>query len=161
MKRSEMLVENLGLQAHPEGGFYLETYRSAESMDLKRGSRNVCTAIYFMLLDDNFSAFHRIASDEIWHHYEGECLEIFVLDENGGLEVIQLGKEWERGERPQYTVAAGRWFASRVRKSSGYALVGCTVAPGFDFLDFEMADREVLLQNYPQHEEIIRSLTRA
>ena len=155
-------VEKLQLQPHPEGGYFKETYRSSVSnnFDGFEGIRNVSTGIYFLLTKNNFSAFHRIKSDEMWHFYAGDALEIFVIDRNGKLEIIKLGTDLEHGEVPQAVVPANCWFASRVFKLGSFSLVGCTVAPGFDFADFEMAERDDLTKHYPQHTDIIRELTR-
>ncbi len=152
---------------HPEGGFYAETYRATESIpkaalpDRFSGDRSYSTGIYFLLESDNFSAFHRIQSDEMWHFYAGNPLEIFVINPvNGDLQVIRLGSDPDRDESFQAVVPAGSWFGSRPASGSEYCLVGCTVAPGFDFLDFEMAERESLLRDFPQHALLITELTR-
>ncbi|MEM6523184.1 MAG: cupin domain-containing protein [Bacteroidota bacterium] len=155
-------VNQLNLQPHPEGGFYRETYRS-ENLIHAAGfekQRNVSTGIYYLLETGSFSAFHRIKSDEMWHFYDGTGLSVYFIDERGDLEVIRLGRNIGAGEQLQGVVPAGRWFASRVESEDGFALVGCTVAPGFDFEDFEMAKRENLKQEFPQHSDLIISLTR-
>ncbi|WLT38785.1 cupin domain-containing protein [Synechocystis sp. B12] len=155
-------VEKLELLPHPEGGFYKETYRSPVEANFAGfdGSRNVVTGIYFLMTKDNFSAFHRIKSDEMWHFYAGDSLEIYWFSPQGELEVISLGLDLEKGEVPQAVVPKDGWFASRVKNGGDYALVGCTVAPGFDFQDFELANREDLLKLYPRSAEIINQLTR-
>lgn len=161
----EDILNNLQLLPHPEGGFYKEVYRSAGTIPQSAlpgfgGNRNYCTGIYFMLTGDNFSAFHRIKSDELWHFYHGDACEVVVIHANGELEIIRLGSDISNGEVFQAVVPAGAWFGSRCANKKGYTLVGCTVAPGFDFADFEMAERDALQQHYPQHEEIIKQLTR-
>lgn len=159
----EQLIEKLGLQSHPEGGFFRETYRSSEkqvppdSLGIE-ADRNLSTAIYFMLTKGNFSAFHRIKQDEVWHHYLGGTIVIHSISPEGEYQKFSLGKDLEKGEKPQYVVPAGHWFASETLDD--YALAGCTVAPGFDFADFEMAERSQLLTLFPQHEEVIQRLTR-
>ena len=159
-------VEKLQLEPHPEGGFYKETYRSDETIDKYAlpsrfgGNRSFGTAIYFMLTADNFSAFHRIQSDETWHFYTGQGLTVYMISPSGHYEEIRLGNNPEEGEVFQATVPAGVWFASRLTKPQGWCLVGCTVAPGFDFADFTMADRDELSKEFAQHREIIRELTR-
>lgn len=157
-------LDRLNLVPHPEGGFYAETYRSTEihraGGDAFPEGRSLATGIYFLIGAGMFSAFHRIRSDEMWHHYYGCPLEIHVIDGSGRLTTQRLGLELERGERPQYVVPSGHWFASSVSDESGYALVGCTVAPGFDFEDFELADRATLTANYPEHAALIARLTR-
>ncbi|MBX7044378.1 MAG: cupin domain-containing protein [Ignavibacteria bacterium] len=163
--RVDYLVKHLELKPHPEGGYFREMYRSEESHQKEHlparfsGSRSHCTSIYFLLFGNNFSALHKIKSDEIWHHYEGGTLEIFSIDNNGKLTVHLLGKDFENNEKPQIVIKAGDWFGSRVKDKSTYALVGCTVAPGFDFEDFEMGDRNSLLNSFPQHKKIIEELT--
>ncbi len=155
-------VEKLGLLPHPEGGFYKETYRSKVqgSFNGFNGDRNVTTGIYFLLTQGNFSAFHRIKSDEIWHFYDGDALEIYWFSPQGDLNTIYLGLDGDKGQLPQAVVPAHCWFASRVVEGGDYALVGCTVAPGFDFQDFELAHRNDLVATYPEHTEIITQLTR-
>ena len=154
-------IEKLELQPHPEGGFYKETYRSAGTTVVgeEGKQRNHSTAIYFLLLEDKFSAFHRIQSDELWHFYAGSPIHIYVIDSQGHLQTIRLGSHPEKGEHFQAVVPANCWFASRMAQPHTYALVGCTVAPGFDFQDFEMAERSTLLGQYPQHAQIITALT--
>jgi predicted cupin superfamily sugar epimerase len=126
-----------------------------------RGARSVSTAIYFLLEEQDFSAFHRLRSDEVWHFYVGVRLVVHVIDEEGRYSEILLGSDPERGEVAQAVVKAGSWFASRVRDGQSFALVGCTVAPGFDFEDFELAKREELAQLYPRYRQFIEELTRA
>ena len=154
------IVQKLGLIEHPEGGFYKETYRSSSSMETEQNAiRNVCTAIYFLLENDNISLFHRIQSDELWFFHQGEPLEIVFVKE-GVLNSIILGNSFENGEVPQATIPANTWFASSVKQRKGYSLVSCTVAPGFDFADFELASRENLLQEFPHLKETIQKFTK-
>jgi predicted cupin superfamily sugar epimerase len=158
-------IEALALQAHPEGGFFREVYRSPDTVagtgDLSRfgGARSVCTSIFYLLESGDFSAFHRIKSDEIWHFYAGGPLELHILNGAAYSRVV-IGIDVRSGESPQYVVPAGAWFASRPLKGSQYSLLGCTVSPGFDFADFEMGRRAELLREYPGFEELIHSLTR-
>jgi len=158
-------VAQLGLRPHPEGGWFRETYRSEELVSALParfpGPRNFSTAIYFLLESGNFSAFHRIRSDELWHFYAGDALEVIEIDEQGKLIVTSLGSDAANGELFQHLVPAGRWFASRVKDGGSYSLVGCTVAPGFDFADFEMAARDALSAEFPEHKTIVEALTRA
>lgn len=162
IRSAKYWIDHLKLEAHPEGGFYKETYRSSLQVDLSDFSaeRNVSTGIYFLLTGDNFSAFHRIKSDEMWHFYAGDPIHIFVLHPEGQLETIKLGLDLEKGEVPQAVIPANCWFASRVNHKDRYGLVGCTVAPGFDFEDFEMADRTQLIDQFPAHKNLIQQLTR-
>jgi predicted cupin superfamily sugar epimerase len=147
--------EHLQLQPHVEGGFFRETYRSPAMS----GNRNASTGIYFLLEDGIFSAFHRIASDEMWHFYDGNPLNIYEIDPSGKLTIHKLGLNVPLGEYPQLVITAGNWFASRVAGEQGFTLVGCTVAPGFDFADFEMGSRKMLLETYPEHAALIQELT--
>lgn len=157
---AQTLIRTLHLQSHPEGGYYRETYRSTATLATANGERSISTGIYFLLEAGNFSAFHRIKSDEMWHFYAGDVLEVIEIDGAGTLTVTAIGNAVEHGAVFQYVVKAGNWFASRVKAGGAFALVGCTVAPGFDFADFEMPSRDALLQLFPQHHEVIVSLTR-
>lgn len=154
------LIEQFQLEPHPEGGYFRETYRSNIVFETSVGKRNSSTAIYFLLFKYNFSAFHRIASDEVWHFYAGDPISVFVIHQNGTLEEMRLGNDFSEGQVPQCVVPAGAWFASKVANGGLYGLVGCTVSPGFDFADFEMGDRIPLMKEFPQHTEIISELTR-
>lgn len=154
------LIANLQLIPHPEGGFYRETYRSDEVIVTKEGnSRHVSTAIYYLLENEDKSHFHRIKSDELWFFHQGQPLEIVFIEKGRAVSII-LGNDLENGEIPQARVPANIWFGSRVKDARGYSLVSCTVAPGFDFADFEMAKREELLQQYPDLKDIIEEFTR-
>ena len=165
-RKGEEWVSLLGLVAHPEGGFYRETYRAAEVIAAEHlperfgGARACSTAIYFLLPGDQVSVLHRIKSDEIWHFYAGSSLTLTVIHPDGGLESKRLGADPGRGESFQVLVPAGCWYGAAVDDPSSYALVGGTVAPGFDFADFELADRRVLLEQFPQHRPTILRLTR-
>ncbi len=158
--RIEILTQQLQLQPHPEGGFYKETYRSAELLHSPDfgDSRSLLTNIYFLITSGNFSAFHRIASDELWYYHEGATCHIHVLHQDGAYSEIRLGPNVETGESFQAIVKAGDWFASE--SAGDYTLVGCAVAPGFDFNDFEMADRNKLILAYPNQFDLINRLTR-
>ena len=160
------LIARFQLQPHPEGGWYRQTYKSPESIPaaaLPRrfgGDRPFSTAIFFLLEQGNFSAFHRIRSDECWHFYSGDPLHVYILHTDGLLQVVTLGSNWEAGEELQYVVPAGCWFASRPAAGSAWCLVGCTVAPGFDFADFELAVKDKLVTEFPVHRELISELCR-
>jgi uncharacterized protein len=165
MKTAEYWIQKLGLEAHPEGGYYRQTYKSdlvlaKGSLPAEFGARAASTAIYFLLRGEEFSAFHRLRSDEVWHFYVGSTLVVHVIDEGGRYSEILLGSDPECGEVLQAVVKAGSWFGSRVGDGSGFALVGCTVAPGFEFEDFEMGKREELVREYPEHRAVIEGLTR-
>ena len=160
------LIEQYALEPHPEGGWYKQTYRSTEQIGVDAlperftGSRPFATAIYFLLEQGNFSAFHRIKSDECWHFYAGGPLLIYIIEANGIITIITLGNDAGNGQLFQYVVPANCWFASRPAPHSEFCFTGCTVSPGFDFADFELADAGVLSKQYPQHEKIIRALCR-
>jgi predicted cupin superfamily sugar epimerase len=159
-------IERLDLRPHPEGGYFRETYRSSETIAATAlparfgGARAFATAVYFLITRDAFSAFHRIRSDELWHFYAGDAVTIAILDAAGKLTTESLGRDPARGESPQVLIPAGAWFAAEVASSGSFALVGCTVAPGFDFADFELGARATLLRDYPQHRGVIERLTR-
>lgn len=159
-------IERLDLRPHPEGGFFRETYRAAETVAAAHlparfgGARPFATAILFLLPAGEVSALHRIKSDEVWHFHAGGPLDVIALDSDGAVHETRLGAGAERGEVFQAVVPAGRWFGARPAPGSAYSLVGCTVAPGFDFADFELAQRETLLARYPQQAALIRALTR-
>lgn len=160
------LVKELQLQPHPEGGFFRETYRSDLNLSTPwekenaNSRRSLSTAIIFLITAGNFSAFHRIKSDECWHFYSGQPLLVHQISPDGIYSCIQLGNRGGEGQIFQYVVPAGYWFASEVGTKTGYALVGCTVAPGFDFADFELAQRDELIQAYPNFAVLIERLTR-
>ena len=159
-------VQHYSLQPHPEGGWYKQTYKSAELIPHAslpprfKGDRAFSTAIYFLLAAGDFSAFHRIQSDECWHFYAGDPLEVYIINSGGKLDIITLGNDISKGQLFQFVVPAGCWFASRPAKESAFSFVGCTVAPGFDFADFEMASAKMLTSENPQHKEIIETLCR-
>jgi len=160
------LIQRYGLESHPEGGWYKQSYKSNEQIAARAlperfgTSRVFSTAIYFLLEKGNFSAFHRIKSDECWHFYAGDPLLIYIIEQTGELKVISLGSDHESGQSFQYVVPANCWFASRPAPESEYCFVGCTVSPGFEFDDFELADASELSTIYPQHKPIIIELCR-
>jgi len=158
------LIHQYNLLPHPEGGYFKETYRSEESIPAGglpvrfSGGRNFSTGIYFLLLKDLFSAFHRIKSDECCHFYEGDSLHVHVLHADGSYQLIRLGKNREEMEVYQAIVPAGAWFASETMGE--YSFVGCTVAPGFEFQDFELAKAVELISEYPESSHLIERLCR-
>jgi predicted cupin superfamily sugar epimerase len=157
---SKDIVNHLGLLPHPEGGYYKETYRAGETVINQNGrSRNVCTAIYFLLEETDKSHFHRILSDELWFFHLGQPLEVICIFE-GKLKSVVLGNNILSGELLSFRVPANTWFASRIKGEKGFGLVSCTVAPGFDFDDFELAARDKLTQEYPHLKETIAKFTR-
>lgn len=165
-KDAKYWVEKLGLEPHPEGGYFRQSYKAdlvlaKEGLPAEfAGDRAVSTAIYFLLEGENFSAFHRLRSDEVWHFYAGDPLVVHVIEPKGKYSRILVGRDLEAGQVLQAVVRAGCWFASHVADWKSFAVVGCAVAPGFEFEDFEMGKREELGAKYPQHMELIERLTR-
>ncbi len=154
------IIRHLNLLPHPEGGYYRETYRSAGQLPTADGqTRSVSTAIYYLLENDDKSHFHRIKSDELWFFHQGQALEIVVLD-GSEARIITLGSDFANGEVPQAVVPAHAWFGARLRHAAGFALVSCTVAPGFDFHDFELARRPALTDEFPHLQSLIEQFTR-
>ncbi len=164
MKTVEYWISHLSLNEHPEGGYYRETYRSAEFINGSAlparfgGDRNHSTTIYFLLPSNKRSLFHKIKSDEIWYYHSGSSLTIYVLDHNG-LSQHQLGPDVEKGESLQVVIPANVWFGALVNNKDSYTLSSCSVSPGFDFRDFELAERAQLLNTYPNEAVIIERLT--
>lgn len=164
-RTAEYWINRLQLTTHIEGGAFREIYRSAVSAPLSvlppifTGDRSFCTSIYFLLQQHQFSAFHRIKSDEVWHFYYGDPLIVYEIDGEGCLVEHRLGSDPDNNESFQCVIAAGNWFAARLAPGGHYSLVGCTVSPGFDFADFELADQAGLLDLFPDHTELIQALT--
>ena len=160
----DALIRRFGLIPHPEGGFYSETYRAPmrvlrDGSPAGDGTRAASTAIYYLLCDGAHSTWHRIRSDEVWHFYAGSPLEVHSIDAAGVLSTHLLGNALEYADAVfQAVVPAGHWFAARCRDPSTYAFVGCTVAPGFEFSEFEVADTAALVARYPQHRVLIEQL---
>lgn len=158
-------INALGLLPHPEGGFYKEVYRSAESVahdalpERFKGNRSFATSIYYLLEGSDISRFHRIASDEIWHFYDGSPLCVHSLSADQGHQCRILGRDIEQQEMLQAVVPAGHWFGACLKEEGTWALVGCGVSPGFDFADFEIAERQRLLNDFPEHHDLIQKLT--
>lgn len=160
-------IHTLRLTRHPEGGAFRETYRSelvlpkSVTGDAYQGDCAASTCIYFLLEPGDISAFHRIVSDEIWHFYSGDPLIIWEIDQSGRLSRYLLGNDIAGGASFQYVIRGGSWFASEPASAErGYSLCGCTVAPGFSFADFELAEKNTLSSQYPEHAALINRLTR-
>lgn len=148
------------MQPHPEGGYYVETFRSSTNVQTDYGIRSASTAIYFLVSGNNISRLHRIRSDEVWHFYAGGPITVVELDDSTRTARLTiLGTDFEKGQSVQYTVKAGTWFGSYPSNEKDFCFVGCTVAPGFDFADFELASRAKLLQEYPNAADIIIKMT--
>jgi len=152
-KDAQYWIQKLDLQPHPEGGYFTETYRT----DAPAGERAASTGIYFLIETGNVSHFHRIDADEMWHFYAGDGLTVHMISPSGDYGQLRLGTGDD--EVFQAVVPAGYWFGAEVSEDGRFALVGCTVAPGFEFEGFELADRDELSTEFPDHEEIIRRLT--
>jgi len=163
MNHAEYLIKELNLQPHPEGGYFKEVYRSTgeidnDSLDSKYiGNRNYATSIYFLLISETFSAFHKINQDEIWHFYDGSKIIIYQIDRSGQLAIEKLGKE--KDSNFQITIKKGTWFAAEPDNEKLFSLFGCTVSPGFDFEDFKLGKCEELVKKFPEHESLINRLT--
>jgi predicted cupin superfamily sugar epimerase len=156
---SKELINRLGLLPHPEGGYYRETYRSEVTTTNQSGNvRNVCTAIYFLLEEKDKSHFHRIQSDELWLFHLGEPVEILYISA-GEIKSVTLGNNFQSGEVFSFRVPANTWFAAKIKTEKEFSLVSCTVSPGFDFADFELAPKEKLLLEYPHLKTIIEEFT--
>lgn len=166
MKDAEYWIRYLKLQPHPEGGFYREVYRSDEFIrrtalpERFSGDRAFSTSIYFLLDGENYSAFHRIKQDELWHFYDGVSLTLHVIEPRGDYYSAKLGRKAEEKEAPLIVIRAGCFFAAEINDKKGFTLAGCTVSPGFDFEDFEMPGRGELTALFPRHEAIIKRFTR-
>jgi len=156
--RIQELVKNLDLKAHPEGGYYSETYRSGLELETKEGFRSLATCIYFLMTSDNVSKFHSIAGDEIWFYHEGSPLTVHILSDKG-YEKLLVGPLDGLGHQPQQLVPPGVIFGSTVEEPESYSLVSCMVSPGFDFRDFRLYGADELSAKWPDHDDIIRRLT--
>jgi len=167
MNKADILIEKLDLKPHPEGGYFKETYRSNEvilnnNLPIRfSGNRCFSTSIYFLLKSEDFSAFHKINQDEVWHFHEGSPIRIHQISPKGEYSSILLGNDIVNGQLFQHVVPANYWFGATVENKESYTLVGCTVAPGFEFDDFVLAQREELTQLFPKHSEIVTKLTNA
>jgi hypothetical protein len=154
-KQAFLWIKRLHLEEHPEGGYFVQTFKSKLRVktDGFSGPRYASTAIYYMLVGNQFSAFHRIKSDEVWHHYSGGSLNLYVI-RDGILSKIEIGRSGK-----QAVVEAGSWFAASLQNTRSYCLVGCTVSPGFDYRDWELGNRSDLVRLYPKYKSIIERHT--
>jgi predicted cupin superfamily sugar epimerase len=161
--KAKNYIKKLKLKKHPEGGYYKEVYRSGEIISGEhlpkrfKSSRNFSTSIYFLLEGKQFSAFHLLQSDELWHFYDGSDVIIYIVNEKGKLSKRKIG----RGDDCNFQVAIEKknWFAAELENKKSYSLVGCTVSPGFDFNDFVIGKQEELLNQFPNHRKLIEKLT--
>jgi predicted cupin superfamily sugar epimerase len=161
--KAEQWIKKLGLSPHPEGGFYKEVYRDEAKLSQEAwqnafsGERNISTAIYYLLQEGDYSCFHRIKSDELWHHYAGGTALIRYF-EKGDLHTLKLGLNIDQGESPMVIIPKNVWFAAELEPETSYALMGCTVAPGFDFADFEKASIQDLKEYIDKYPDTIERL---
>ena len=162
-QKAKYYIQKLQLEKHPEGGYFREVYRSGEMISIdapkKNLKRNVSTSIYFLLEGSQISKFHRLKSDELWHFYDGDSIKVYILDEKGKLTETVLGKKMEDEEVFQTVIKNNNWFAAVLMNKRSFALIGCTVSPGFDFSEFELANREFLLDSFPIHKNLILKFT--
>lgn len=166
MIQASTLVNKLDLQPHPEGGFFKEVYRSDELIKTEglpeRYSSARCfgTSIYYMLVGEQVSAFHKLQSDETWHFYLGSPIVLHLISSEGNYSKIVLGQNLPEDEVFQFTIPRETWFAAEVKDKTAYSLVGCTVSPGFDFADFQFGRRDELIKLFPSQSDIISKFTR-
>ena len=159
-------IEKLNLVEHTEGGFFAPVFRAPEYIDSHglparfKGNRTIVSSIYYLLQRGQFSAFHRLKSFEIWSFLGGDPLVIYILNPFGGLTEKRLGPNFDRGESFLAAIEPGNWFAAEQRGPAEFTLLGCMVAPGFEYEDMEIAGRDRLLAKYPEHREIIERLAR-
>lgn len=164
MNKAQYWIEKLEMIQHPEGGYFRETYRADEKTavtglpDRYSGQRCISTSIYFLLTTKSVSNFHRLNSDEIWHFHTGGAARIHMISSQGQYYTKDIGTSLEAGQQFQVVIPRHTWFAAEII-SEEYILVGCTVAPGFEFEDFELARRSLLTQGYPQLEDLIKRFT--
>lgn len=163
---AKKIIESLNLSAHPEGGFFSEIYRSYEKLSNKTlpdrysSPRTFSTSIYYMLVENQISHFHRLKSDETWHYYTGSQIIIHCLESDWKYNQVKIGCDFDNGIFPQFTIRKGTWFAAEIEDKNSYSLVGCTVAPGFEYDDFELGDRNSLINQFPLCKEIITRFTK-
>lgn len=162
----DQIIKKLGLIPLPEeGGYYKETYRAkglipAKVLTAHEGDRNYSTAIYYLITPTEFSVLHRLPQEEVFHFYAGDPVKMLQIDENGNAKEIILGSDILKGQEPQVVVMGNTWQGTRLVEGGHWALLGCTVAPGFDFRDFGIQSRAQLTKTYPQHQEKIAQYTR-
>ena len=162
--KAKKYIKQLQLKKHPEGGYFKEVYRSGELIlpehlpERYKQSRNFSTSIYFLLEGKQFSAFHLLQSDELWHFYDGNSVILYIINQKGGLSVKKLGRV--KDSELQITIEKQNWFAAELEDKKSFALFGCTVSPGFEFEDFQLGKRDELIKIFPQHSALIKRLTK-
>ncbi len=156
----KQLIDHYQMEVHPEGGWFKETYRSdVEIKNANEDKRQILTSIYFLLTDENISKFHTIQSDELWYYHSGSALTVHCISPNGTYRQLKIGPNFKAGEQFQAIVPKGTIFGSTVDEPENFSMVGCAVAPGFDFRDFKLFDRLELTKQFPEHSLIIQKLT--
>lgn len=164
---AELFVDLLKLQPHPEGGYFAQIFKSdqsVKSIDASRYDNQIRfagTSIYYLLDKSDFSAWHKLKSDEIWHYYKGCEVIIYQIDQYNHIKTEILGDPTKNSNATfQISIPSNTWFSAELIDKKAYCLLGCTVSPGFEFIDFELGNRDVLLQQFPQHKLLITQLTR-
>jgi uncharacterized protein len=161
---ADFWIKNLQLLPHPEGGYFREVFRSPETIsagalpERYKSEHSFATSIYFLLKSDQISTFHRLKSDEIWYFYDGSPITVYIIDKEGKLSQNIVGRNILNNEQLQLVIPHECWFAAKVVRKDSYTLVGCNVAPGFDFNDFELAEKSELIECFPQHQELISKM---
>lgn len=155
---AQYYIKQLNMEAHPEGGYFVSTFAGEEQFETRNVARPIYTSIYFLLRSQDISHLHRLKSDEIWYFHGGSSLTVHMIFEDGTYEARKLGLNAAEGEAPQILVPKSTIFGSSVDDADTFSLVGCMVAPGFDYADFELFTQEELLADYPQHEEVIKRM---
>jgi hypothetical protein len=162
--KAKKYIKQLQLKKHLEGGYFKEVYRSGELIlpehlpKRYKQSRNFSTSIYFLLERKQFSAFHLLQSDELWHFYDGNSVILYIINQKGELSVKKLGRVID--SELQITIEKQNWFAAELEDKKSFALFGCTVSPGFEFEDFQLGKRDELIKKFPQHSALIKRLTK-
>lgn len=165
-KNAKLLIEKYELENHPEGGYFKRTFASKDIVKVNKRyqdeNRLASSHIYYLLEGNDFSAFHRIKSDEHWHFYAGDNLILYILDQHKNLQQIILGNPLlTDGAVFHHCIEQGQWFAAKIGAENSYSFIGCTVAPGFEERDWELAVREKLISEYPEHQNLIARYTYA
>ncbi|HOZ01668.1 MAG TPA: cupin domain-containing protein [Candidatus Syntrophosphaera sp.] len=165
MEDYRLFLDKLNMMPHPEGGFYRRNWQSLLTGDLRDGTgktlfpnRLIGSSILYLLPHTMVCKWHRVKCDEMWHHYEGTPLTLYLLTAQKGLETITLGHDFKAGQNPQFIVPRLTWFAAELAEPSGYAFCGCTLWPAFSYTDFEMAEPDSLADDFPAHAELIRRI---
>lgn len=159
------IIQTLELIPHPEGGYFREVYRAEENINQAmlppryNGNRSFLTSIYYLLKNDDISRFHILLSDEIWYFHTGSTVIMHQIDLDGNYSRHLLGQNYSAEEMPHILVKKNTWFGAEIKNKDSFALVSCAIAPGFEFSDFKLADRNELITKYPQHIDLIIKLT--